>query len=172
MNKHFDEKDLTGSDSFSRGLPNNCWRFYSGDIQGFRKCGLPWFHIARKCSHISFLDLTPVISASVTARKEGGKANLTNQGIVRGLEHSCLTLVQSRKEARGVDWIKLAGKEEGEKSRRDRLYLKWWGWVPDSDVIPLLLDSWVVCMSLENLVFLFFCVCVCANISCLFYLSI
>lgn len=93
-----------------------------------------------------------------TKRKK--KKHVTNQGIVRGPEHSCLTLVQSRKEARGKEWIKLAGKEEGEKSRRDRLCFRCSqvvGRMPD-DVIYLQLGWWVLCMSPENLVFLL-CVC-------------
>lgn len=149
VNKHFDKRELTEAKSFSRGLPNNCWRFYSVDIKGFRKCSLAWVS-EKSCQkmhqHTFQWPHTGVFFICVTVRKGEKKAKLTNQGIVRGPEHSCLTLVQSRKEARGLEWIKLAGKEEGEESRKDRLCFRCSqvvGQLPETDVISLPLRWWV-----------------------------
>lgn len=102
---------------------------------------------------------------------EKKKTNLIYQGIVWGPEHSCLTLVQSRKEARAVGWIKLSDKEEGEKSRKDCLCFRCSqvvGWMPEADVISFQLGWWVHCMSSENHVF----VCVRVISFCLYLLSL
>lgn len=128
------------SECFSRGLPNNGWRFYSVDIMGFINKVFPASapNVCRKC--IRFSDLTQAVSPSALQQgKEKRIAKLINQGIVQGPEHSCLTLVQIRKEARGVAWITLASKEE-EKSRKDRLCFRCcqvMGQMPGTDVISL-----------------------------------
>lgn len=59
----------------------------------------------------SYSCMMPVVSPSMLHQAKEEKLKLINCGIVQGHEHSCLTLVQSRDEARGSGVNQI--KEEG-----------------------------------------------------------